>query len=88
MSAADIRSMNLPGTTAKKTSYRDALTGATIPFDGLAVEVESIDPPVLRAMLDDAIEAHVDQRMLSVLQRFEESERNVLLRLASSGGVR
>lgn len=80
--ASDVEGLSLPGTTPKKDSYRNALTGEHIRWHGPAVEIEAIDPPILRRWLGDWIGGHVDPEALRLTQIAEESERDILLRMA------
>lgn len=78
VTADDVLELNLPGTAPKKPSYRDAVTGEQVPWQGLSVEIEAVNPPVLRGWLDGVIEQHVDQGALRLLRIAEESERELL----------
>jgi hypothetical protein len=84
---ADVVRLALSGTPAKKSSWRDAMTGARHAWRGAAVEIEAIAPTILRQWLSDAIEAEVDHHALAILRVAEESERDILLTLAANGGV-
>jgi hypothetical protein len=65
--------MSLPGTPPKK------------PYGfPEAVEAEAMPPGVLREIVSKAIEAYVDVRQLVILRVAEESEREVLLKLAGA----
>lgn len=55
-------------------------------FEGGSVEVDAIPPRVLRSIVRDAIEQHVDQDRLALDRRVEAGERQWLETLA--GGVR
>jgi hypothetical protein len=82
--ASDVRRLGLPGGKPKKTSYVDAVTGNKVPWTGPAVEVEAIAPPLLRTWLDDWISQHVDQEALRLHKVAEDSEREVLQRMAGA----
>lgn len=56
-----------------------------MPFDGMAVEVEAIDAPVLRSLVATAIEGHIDPRALALTRSVEASERDVLTSLIGGG---
>lgn len=71
-----ITSMGLP-TRPTKTSDTRARN-----FDGGSVEVDAIPAPVLRRILSDAIEQHVDPESLRQTELVEASERDLLYRLA------
>jgi hypothetical protein len=47
-------------------------------FEGESVEADALPPNVLRELVNDCIEQHVDQRALHVVQVAEESERKAL----------
>ncbi len=79
-----VSAMGLAGTPPKKNTYRNALTDHVVQFAGPAVEVEAIDPPVLRGLLEDAIRARVDDRRLGNLLQFERSEQQLLRLMARS----
>jgi hypothetical protein len=80
-----VLAMQLVGTTPKKKTWRHPTFGI-MPFDGMAVEVEAIDAPVLRSLVATAIEGHIDPRKLELTRSVEASERDVLRSLI--GGVR
>ncbi len=80
-----VRTMSLASSPAKKGSYFDALEGCRKAWPGEAHEVESIDAPVLRRLVDEAIRSHVDHRQLELLLSVEESERDVLRRMIGGG---
>jgi hypothetical protein len=42
------------------------------------VEVDAIEPRTLRALVRDAIESHIDPRVLEATRRIEEQERRTL----------
>ena len=73
----------LPGTPPKKHTWRAAVTGELRPWRGDAVEVEAVPPTELRAMIESAIVAYVDQNRLAALRMAEESEREILRRMAA-----
>lgn len=77
---AQIVAMDLPTRPTKKTDTRAR------GFVGESVEVDAIPAPVLRDLVNDAIERHVDQHRLRVTRQFESSERDLLSKLV--GGVR
>lgn len=74
--------LGLIGTPAKKAHWIDA-AGARHRFAGQAVEVEAIDAPLLRMMLREAVEAHLDPHVLHAHRVFEESERQGLAAMAA-----
>jgi hypothetical protein len=80
--AGDVERLDLAGTPPKQSHYRNAMTGERVPWHGPAVEVEAIDPPLLRRWLDDWIERHTDPDALRVLQATEQREREILMRMA------
>ncbi len=79
---AQIERYGLLGTPAKKTSYKSALTGERRLFHGDAYEVEAIDAPVLRDIVQRAIESHIDREALRLHRVVEEQERAGLAALA------
>lgn len=81
----DIDRLGLTGTTPKKSNYVDALTGQRVQWTGPAVEIEAIDPPLLRSWLDSWIAEHIDPEAYRLHQIAEESERQGLAALASGG---
>jgi hypothetical protein len=82
VTAEDVAELSLPGTTPKKDSYIDAMTGNRVPWHGPAVEVEAVRPPLLREWLDDLISRHVDPEALRLHKIAEDSEREILQRMA------
>ena len=72
----------LPGTPPKKSDYVDALTGSRVRWQGPAVEVEALDPPFLRDLIENQILGHVDPETLRLTRIAERSEREILYRLA------
>jgi len=75
-----IITMSLIGTTPKKKTWSHPELGS-VPFTGLAVEVEAIDAPVLRELVSDAIVSHIDPEQYRLLRIAETSERDVLTRM-------
>jgi hypothetical protein len=71
-----IASMGLPTRPTKQTDTRAAK------FDGESVEVDAIPSSVLRDLLRDAIEQWIDPEALRLAKIAEESEREVLERIA------
>jgi hypothetical protein len=82
VTSADVQNLNLSGTRPKKNNYRNALTGETVRWSGPSVEVEAIEPPLLRAWLDDLIAEHISPDELHVHKVAEASEREALYVLA------
>jgi hypothetical protein len=70
-----VEELDLPGTPPKK-SYAFPL----------AVEAEALSPGFLRDLLNARIEEFVDPDQLAVLRAAEESERDLLMRIAASYG--
>lgn len=75
-----IQSLNLLTRPTKKTDTRSAN------FTGESVEVDAIPPSMLRTIVRDAIEQHIDQDALDLTMSVEQSERDVLTSLI--GGAR
>ena len=65
------------GTTPKKTTWRHPTLGIQ-PFRGKAVEVEAIDAPELRGIVEDWITSHLDPHELQVTRMVEQQEREGL----------
>jgi hypothetical protein len=65
------------GTKAKKTTWKHPTLGVQ-PFRGKAVEVEAIDAPMLRDVVEDAIVRHLDPHELAITKMVEEQERDGL----------
>ncbi len=55
-------------------------------FEGESVEVDAIDPDDLRQLVRDAIEFHIDPDALAVTKAAEDSEREILERIAATAG--
>lgn len=71
-----VEAMDLPGTTPKLGKKKKPY-----PFP-IAVEAEALPAEYLRNELDGVIRTFVDDHQLAVLQAAEDSEREVLLRMA------
>lgn len=56
-------------------------------FDGESVEVDALASPVLRDLVRAAIEQWIDPEALSLIQIAEDSEREVLTRIADGWGA-
>lgn len=74
--------MRLTGGPPKSRTYFDAAAQVKRPFVGEAVQVEAIDAPILRDMVERAIAQHIDPDQLEILERVEESEKDLLRSLA------
>lgn len=76
--------LDLPTRPTKQSDSRAAK------FDGDSVEVDAIPSPTLRTLVREAIEAHIDPEALRLTQIAEESEREILRRIAGehSGDLR
>lgn len=74
---AQIEEWGLPTRPTKKTDSRSKN------FQGESVEVDAIEPAILRELVRDCISDHVDTDALNVLEVAEESERSILQQLAS-----
>ena len=72
-----IADWELPTRPTKKTDSRSKN------FKGESVEVDAIEPERLRGLVRDCIEQHVDQKALEVVEVAEESEREILERMAA-----
>ncbi len=71
-----VEAWQLPSRPTKKTDTRAA------GFSGASVELDAIPPDRLRALVDEAIAAHVDLHQLHVLETVEGEERQLLHELA------
>ena len=75
----------LPTRPTKTTDTRAGM------FKGESVEVDAIPPDQLRELVSDCITTHIDRHALESLQLAEQSERDLLRKIASgqngSGGV-
>ena len=76
---AQIVAYKLPTRPTKKSDSRSKN------FKGESVEVDAIEPDVLRGLVRDRIEQHVDAESLRVLKTAEQSERAWLKNLANAG---
>jgi hypothetical protein len=77
-----VADMELIGGPPKKRTWKHPDHGPR-PFHGEAVEVEAIDAPILRDLISNAIEQHIDPMTLRAHRVAEESERKGLLALAN-----
>jgi hypothetical protein len=75
-----IITMGLPTRPTKQSDTRAAK------FDGESVEVDAIPSSVLRDLVRDAIEQWIDPEALRLTKIAEESEREVLERIANGWG--
>lgn len=75
-----ITTLNLPTRPTKKSDSRSRS------FIGDSVEVDAISAPVLRRMVADAIESHVDPHTLAVTQAVEAAERATFTQMAGRFG--
>lgn len=72
VTAEQILELGLQTRPTKKSDTRAA------GFDGESVEVDAIAPTALRSIVRDAIEAHIDTRILDMHRQIEASERELL----------
>jgi hypothetical protein len=72
-----IRSMNLPTRPTKKSDTRSKK------FGDISVELDAIEPGMLRHLVRHAIERHLPRRQLEVLEVAEASERELLKSMVS-----
>jgi hypothetical protein len=75
-----IQAWRLPTRPTKRTDTR------SVGFVGSSVEVDAIAPNMLRAIVRNAIEKHIDAAQLAVTRSVEASERDVFTRMI--GGAR
>lgn len=83
--AEDVEHFGLSGGKPKKNNYIDAMTGERVPWHGPAIEVEALEPPYLRGVLEKVIVGHLDQEALRLTRIAEESERSILTEIANLG---
>jgi hypothetical protein len=73
--------LGLPTRPTKKSDARAAK------FAGDSVEVDAIPTPTLRGLVRDAIESHIDPEALRLHQIAEDSEREILARIAGDWDI-
>jgi hypothetical protein len=56
------------------------------PDPSSTVEIEALPKRILLAILEDAIEAHIDRHALQVARVAEESEPTIVARIAATAG--
>jgi hypothetical protein len=76
-----VAELALIGHPPKKRTWHHPALGKQ-PFRGEAFEVEAIDAPILRELVETAVTSHLDQHALNVTRMVEESERQGLLTMA------
>lgn len=76
---SQITELDLLTRPTKKSDTRSA------GFTGESVEVDAIPPSILRAIVREAIEQHIDTRALELTRSVEASERSVLTSLIGGG---
>ncbi len=69
----------LPSRPTKREGNRHAAG-----FAGDSVELDAVPPDLLRSLVRDSIERHIDHRKLAVARVAEASERELLLRVADA----
>jgi len=72
-----IAALRLPTRPTKATDSRAQ------GFLGDSVEVDAIPPTILRKLVSDAIEGHIDRHSLALLRTAEDSEREILQSMIS-----
>jgi hypothetical protein len=77
-----VAELDLIGGPPKKRTWKHPTLGQQ-PFRGEAVEVEAIDAPILREVVEDAVTSHLNPISLNVTRMVEEQERQALLRMAN-----
>jgi hypothetical protein len=75
-----IAAWDLPTRPTKKTDTRSKN------FGEISVELDAIEPNLLRQIVEDAINRHLPRHELQVLQQAEASEREMLRMFASTYG--
>lgn len=78
VTAQQIVDLNLPTRPTKTTDTRARS------FVGESVEVDAIPAPILRQIVEDAITRHIDPEALRVTRIAEDSERDILYRIAGA----
>jgi hypothetical protein len=78
-----IAEFNLPTRPTKRDGNRHAKK-----FEGESVELDALPPNILRDMVREVIEQHITPRALEVLRAAEESERDILYKLAGGRNAR
>jgi hypothetical protein len=69
---AQIAAWDLPTRPTKQTDSRAK------GFGDISVELDAIEPNLLRAIVQDAIEGHLPQHQFEILKAAEQSERELL----------
>jgi hypothetical protein len=75
VSEEQIAEWNLPTRPTKKSDTRAK------GFGDISVELDAIDPNVLRDLVQETIEQHLPQHQFEILKAAEESEREIISRL-------
>jgi hypothetical protein len=81
VTTSQIEALNLPSRPTKRTDSRAKAFEAE--FGAGSVELDSIHPDALRAIVREAIEQHIDQNQLAVTKVAESSERQILRMFAA-----
>jgi hypothetical protein len=76
---AQIAEWNLPTRPTKKSDSRSKN------FGDISVELDAIDPNVLRSLVEETIEQHLPAAQFEVLKAAEESEREIISSLVAGG---
>jgi hypothetical protein len=74
-----IRRWGLPTRPTKESDSRSKN------FEGESVEVDAIEPAMLRRLCDECIVRHIDEDLYDRLREVEAAERATLRRIASGG---
>jgi len=74
-----IEELSLPTRPTKQTDSRSKN------FEGESVEVDAIPPHQLRELAQQCIAGHIDEAQLKTLEIAEESEREILMKIAKMG---
>lgn len=77
-----VAELALIGGKPKKDTWSHPTYGPQ-PFQGEAVEVEAIDAPILRDLVENAVIRHLDANALEITLIVEEQERQALQRMAN-----
>jgi hypothetical protein len=77
---AQIAAWQLPTRPTKESSH------SKHGFAGESVEIDAVAPSVLRELVRDCIERHLDQHILIATEAAEASERGILREIARAHG--
>lgn len=73
---------DLIGTKPKKRTWKNAITGDVEVFHGDAYEVEALEAPYLRRLVELHIESHLDPRQVELARTIQDNNRDLFRSLA------